>query len=338
MKDALKAIFQETSVMADYSFFYKTLEEIPSLASWNKELPQQVHQAIYEVNNGNLPGWLKVLELLPKIVPSSVDLNTNSIRVGTAADCEENVCKDAENLLRQLHPWRKGPYTIFGIDIDTEWRSDMKWNRLKEYIAPLKDRIVLDVGSSNGYHCWRMAGEGARLAIGIDPALLYVLQYHALQHFIHSSSVAVLPLGIDDMPEDLKAFDTVFSMGLLYHRRAPFDHLLQLKSFLREGGELVLETLVIDGGPGEVLSPTGRYAKMPNVWFLPSVPTLEAWLKRCRFSNVRLADLNQTTTEEQRATDWMGFQSLETFLDPDDPNKTVEGYPAPRRALFLANK
>lgn len=324
--------------MRDYSFLYKALAQIPSLTFWSKVLPRQVHQAIYEANNGNLSGWLSVLERLPEIQPSLIDLNAGRIRVGVPRDCQEGVRREVEALLRELRPWRKGPFTIFGTDIDTEWRSDMKWDRLKDHIFPLKDRLVLDVGCSNGYHCWRMAGVGAKLVIGIDPTLLYVLQYQALQHFIRSSSVAVLPLGIDAMPEDLNAFDTVFSMGLLYHRRAPFDHLLKLKSFLRDGGELVLETLVIDGKPGEVLSPTGRYAKMPNVWFLPSVPTLESWLKRCRFSNVRLVDLNQTTTEEQRATDWMGFQSLETFLDPEDQNKTVEGYPAPRRAIFLANK
>ncbi len=324
--------------MIDYSFLYKAFDKIPALTSWSKDLPQCVHQAIYEANNGNLPEWLSALEKLPKIQPSSIDLKASSICVGTFNDCENQQRQEIKELLQQLRPWRKGPFKVFGMDIDTEWRSDMKWDRLKEHIFPLKDRLVLDVGCSNGYHCWRMAGEGAKLAIGIDPTLLYVLQYQALQHFIRSSSVAVLPLGIDAMPDYLNAFDTVFSMGLLYHRRAPFDHLLKLKSFLREDGELVLETLVIDGKPGEVLSPTGRYAKMPNVWFLPSIPTLEAWLKRCRFSNVRLVDLNQTTTEEQRTTDWMGFQSLETFLDPENPNKTVEGYPAPRRAIFLANK
>ena len=56
-------------------------------------------------------------------------------------------------------------------------------------------------------------------------------------------------------------------MGVLYHRRSPIDHLLELKGCLQTGGELVLETLVIDGGLGEVLVPENRYAKMRNVWF-----------------------------------------------------------------------
>lgn len=322
----------------DYSFLYKKLSQIPEFSSWSQDLPTQVDKAIYEANNGNLAGWLNVLEQLPVVKPSSMDLDSDSICVGKSTDCDETIHQEIEQLLQQLRPWRKGPFNLFGINIDTEWRSDMKWDRLKNHIFPLKDRMVLDVGCSNGYHCWRMAGAGAKLVVGVDPTLLYVLQYQALQHFIQSSSVAVLPLGIDDMPDNLNAFDTVFSMGLLYHRRAPFDHLLQLKSFLRNGGELVLETLVIDGKAGDVLSPTGRYAKMPNVWFLPSIPTLEAWLKRCKFTNIRIVDVNQTTIEEQRATEWMGCQSLENFLDPNDKNKTIEGYHAPKRVVILADK
>jgi len=125
-------------------------------------------------------------------------------------------------------------------------------------------------------------------------------------------------------------------MGLLYHRRAPLDHLLQLKSFLKPNGELVLETLVIDGPEGEVLSPRGRYAKMPNVWFIPTIPTLEVWLERMGFENIRVVDVTKTTSEEQRVTSWMSFESLTDFLDPKNQNLTTEGYPAPKRAVILA--
>ena len=200
-----------------------------------------------------------------------------------------------------------------------------------------KIKTAIDVGCGNGYHCWRAKGAGAKAAVGIDPTMLYAIQFQAVQKYIQDLSTAVFPVGIDDMTEELNAFDTVFSMGLLYHRRSPLDHLLQLKSFLRPGGELVLETLVIEGKKGEVLNPKGRYAQMPNVWFIPSCPTLEVWIQRMGFENVRLIDVTKTTAQEQRVTEWMGFHSLENFLDPNDPNLTVEGYPAPRRAIFLAN-
>ena len=126
-------------------------------------------------------------------------------------------------------------------------------------------------------------------------------------------------------------------MGVLYHRKSPFDHLLELKETLKPGGQLILETLVIEGKVGEVLVPEGRYSKMGNVWFIPAPATLETWLKKTGFINITCIDISQTSTAEQRSTEWMRFQSLQDFLDPLDQNKTIEGYPAPKRAIFLAN-
>ena len=125
-------------------------------------------------------------------------------------------------------------------------------------------------------------------------------------------------------------------MGVLYHRRSPMDHLLELRETLKSGGQLVLETLVIDGKAGEVLVPQDRYARMGNVWFLPSCSTLEAWLRKMKFRDIEVIDINTTTTEEQRSTEWMRFHSLSNFLDPEDNSKTIEGYPAPRRAVITA--
>jgi tRNA (mo5U34)-methyltransferase len=238
--------------------------------------------------------------------------------------------------LMQLQPWRKGPFDLFGVRIDTEWHSDWKWDRLKDHIAPLSGRKVLDVGCGSGYHCWRMRGAGAELVLGIDPTLLFVMQFWALQRYIRDYKVGVLPLGIERLPPKLRFFDTVFSMGVLYHRRSPFDHLLELRDSLRPAGELVLETLVIDGNAGQVLVPDDRYARMNNVWFIPTGPTLKQWLKKVGFKNVQIVNTTSTTTEEQRATEWMTFQSLSHCLDPGDRNKTIEGYPAPKRAIIIA--
>jgi tRNA (mo5U34)-methyltransferase len=112
--------------------------------------------------------------------------------------------------------------------------------------------------------------------------------------------------------------------------------LYELRSFLRPGGELVLETLVIEGDEGMTLMPEGRYAKMRNVWFIPSVDTMQRWLERCGYNNIRCVDINTTSLKEQRRTDWMTFESLGDFLDPEDRTKTIEGYPAPVRATFIA--
>ena len=234
-------------------------------------------------------------------------------------------------------PWRKGPFYLHDIHIDTEWRSDWKWDRVVPHIAPLKNRQVLDVGCGSGYHMWRMLGEDASGVYGIDPTQLFLIQFQAIKHFIGQRNIHFLPLGIEDM-QPLKAFDTVFSMGVLYHRKDPMQFLTQLKDQLRKGGELVLETLVVDGDETTVLMAGERYAQMRNVWFLPSAKALMVWLERLGFENIRVVDINHTTLDEQRSTEWMETQSLKDFLDPADITRTIEGYPAPQRAVIVANK
>jgi tRNA (mo5U34)-methyltransferase len=321
--------------MISFEDFYKELE-LTKCHRWLDTLPAKVEAALSSSRWGDYPKWCAALDRLPDIKADDVDLNADRIRIGTANDCDEQARRALKDALMEFHPWRKGPFELFGLKIDTEWRCEVKWNRLKNDIASLKGRMVLDVGSSNGYYTWRMAGAGAKLAAGIDPTLVYPMQFQAVQKYIQNPAVTVLPLGIDDMPFDLGCFDTVFSMGLLYHRRLPLEHLLQLRSFIREGGELVLETLVIEGKEGDILDPAGRYAKMPNVWAIPSCATLETWLKQAGFTSIRCINVEPTTVQEQRTTEWMGFESLADFLDPKDHSKTIEGHPAPLRAIFLA--
>lgn len=322
--------------MKHYAPLLDALSNESALRPWLEKLPLQLALAMDA--HGDLPRWQAIVDTLPAVAASDIDLNADTLRIGAPGDCTDARRTEIDAALRQLHPWRKGPYDIHGVRIDTEWRSDWKWRRLVEHIAPLHNRLVLDVGCGSGYHCWRMLGAGARRVIGIDPTLLSVMQFCAVKHFVGDCPADVLPLGIDDVPPGLEAFDTVFSMGVLYHRRSPLDHLLELKGCLKSGGQLVLETLVIDGGPGQVLTPEDRYAKMRNVWFIPSCATLAAWLKRCGYQSVRLAHVGPTSREEQRSTDWMRFHSLADFLDPNNPALTVEGLPAPTRAVFVAEK
>jgi len=322
--------------MIDYQPLYKQLTELKAEA-WVDIIPQQITQAFDLSSNGNAPAWLEALEQLPQGMASRTELNANQVKIGEKSDLDSEQQIDLLEQLKAFHPWRKGPYDIFGVHIDTEWRSDWKWDRLKQEISPLDNRFVLDVGCGNGYHCWRMLGAGAKMVVGVDPLLLNVIQFQVMRKMYGEAPVYVLPIGLEKVPAETKIFDTVFSMGVLYHRRSPIDHLLELKDCLRPGGELVLETLVIEGKDGEALMPPGRYAKMRNVWFLPSCDTLISWLKRCGFKNCRVIDVSLTTVEEQRSTEWMQFHSLKEFLDPDDNTLTCEGLPAPRRAIILAN-
>ncbi|MFQ5518940.1 MAG: tRNA 5-methoxyuridine(34)/uridine 5-oxyacetic acid(34) synthase CmoB [Mariprofundus sp.] len=308
------------SVLSEYSDELMELHEF----GWKKIL-----------KHGDLGRWQGGFDALPDVIPSVIDNNTSALKIGMGDDTDMSHA-DIETALKQMHPWRKGPFEVFGVYIDTEWRSDWKWDRLKDAISPLKNRTILDVGCGSGYHLWRMLGADAKLAIGIDPTPLFSMHFATVKRYQPNSPAFILPVGIEHMPQKMHCFDTVFSMGILYHRKSPIDHLLELKALLNQGGELVIDTLVIEGDESQCLMPHGRYAKMRNVWFIPSVDMLKLWLKRAGFTDIKLIDVSPTTAKEQRATAWMTFESLPNFLDPDDSTRTIEGYPAPIRAIFTA--
>lgn len=329
--------------MSTYDPFYQSLYQSllqylrdNELEAWAELLPQQIADGLSEKRFGDLPRWRQAFEQLPRTSPSHIELK-QEVAIGLDTDLEAATYQQLDEQLRALIPWRKGPMKIHGIHIDTEWRSDWKWDRLLPHIGSLENKAVLDIGCGNGYHCLRSYGEGASRVIGVDPSPRFIIQFYMMKHFLGDIPVDVLPVGIEAIPDELQAFDTTFSMGVLYHRRSPMDHLRELKATLKPGGQLVLETLIIEGDLGEALVPEGRYAMMNNVWFLPSAPTLISWLKKCGFKNPRLVDTNTTSTDEQRQTEWMKFYSLNEYLDAEDPTKTVEGHPAPLRGIFLAD-
>lgn len=321
--------------MLAFNQFYAAIAN-NQLSHWLETLPAQLATWQREALHGDFKQWQKVLNHLPTSSTQSIELSSE-VNFGLADELNPGEKQRLEVLLKQLMPWRKGPFTIHGLTIDTEWRSDWKWDRVLPHLASLQHRTVLDVGCGSGYHLWRMRGAGAQFVVGIDPSQLFYAQFQAIKHFNPDPAVHLLPLGIDDLPA-LQAFDTVFSMGVLYHRRSPIDFLSQLKNQLRPGGQLVLETLVVAGDETTVLVPGERYAKMRNVWFIPSCAALLGWLSRVGFQDAKVVDLNQTSCEEQRRTAWMETESLIDFLDPTDHSKTIEGYPAPLRAVIIATR
>ena len=315
--------------MIEFGNFYQLIAKSP-LSHWLETLPAQIG-AWQRDQHGLFKQWANAVEFLPEIQPWKLDL----LHSVTAES--EGQLKRIDTLMRNLMPWRKGPFSLYGVNIDTEWRSDWKWERVLPHLSDLSGRTILDVGCGSGYHLWRMIGAGAHLAVGIDPTQLFLCQFEAVRKLLGNDQRAhLLPLGIEQLPA-LKAFDTVFSMGVLY-RRSPLEHIWQLKDQLVSEGELVLETLVVEGDENTVLVPGDRYAQMRNVYFIPSALALKNWLEKCGFVDVRIADMSVTTTEEQRRTEWMVTESLADFLDPNDPSKTVEGYPAPLRAVLIARK
>ncbi len=302
------------------------------IAPFATELQTQITEFFAERPHGRTEEWNEALKELPDFQADRYQLASDTILIGDQIP-QENL----ESTLLKFKPWRKGPFQFGDVFVDTEWRSDWKWQRIQPHISPLAGRNVLDIGCGNGYHLLRMIGDGANSAVGVDPTRLFLYQFHAVRHFLPQIPAWILPLRSEHLPA-FGLFDSVFSLGVLYHRRSPIDHLTELLSFLRPGGELVLETLIVEGDARTVLVPEDRYAKMANVWFLPSTLALENWLRRAGFKDVRTVDVNQTSLDEQRATKWMDFHSLEQFLDPNDINLTAEGLPAPRRATLIANK
>jgi len=238
--------------------------------------------------------------------------------------------QEVEKLAKMLKPWRKGPFKINDLFIDTEWRSYIKWNTLIPFLN-LKDKDVLDVGCNNGYYMFRMLEMEPKSITGFDPSALFNLQFEFINKFI-KSDIEYKLLGVEHIPYYEKKFDVIFCMGVLYHRRDPVDMLKELKAGLNKGGEVILDTLMIEGSEEVALSPM-RYAKMKNVYFIPTLKTLYNWCERAKFSDVEFLGKRYTTTNEQRKTEWIDGESLDSFLNKDQ-TKTVEGYEPPLRVYL----
>ena len=303
-------------------FASETADEIADL------LIRQTQQVFQPGHHGDWPRWQAALGDLP-VVETGWSIRKGVLVAGRPAE-DSRILTET---LQQFIPWRKGPLNLAGVEIDTEWRSDWKWQRVAASIDLTAQR-VLDIGAGNGYFGFQMLNAGARQVIACDPSLLFMTQYLAIRHFAGSVNHLLLPLKFESLPAR-SDFDTVFSMGVLYHRREPLEHLKQVFQHLKPGGTLVLETLIIPDPQDCELDPSGRYANMRNVYRLPSLPRLERWLETSGFGHIRCIDQTKTTINEQRTTDWMPFHSLAQALSIDQ-NRTREGYPAPLRATMLA--
>jgi len=322
--------------MIDFKAFYQRLSDF-GLTVFQADFEAVLEQRFHHRQHGELALWLQTIAALPLLTAEHTDFS-DTVTIGAAEQLNRTARNQLYDCLQLFHPWRKGPFNLFGIVIDSEWRSNLKWQRIAPHLQSLTRRKVLDVGCGNGYYCWRMLEQQPQWVLGIDPSQKFMMQFQVMKRYMPDVAIDYLPLRSEDLPKAMAIFDTVFSMGVLYHRRSPFDHLEELKQCLRPGGELVLETLVIDGEENDVLVPSDRYAQMRNTWFIPSVLALHNWLRRMGFIDIKLADVSRTTTDEQRTTKWMRFHSLSDYLDPHNPEQTIEGYSAPLRATFVARR
>lgn len=239
---------------------------------------------------------------------------------------------DILDMALNLRSWRKGPFKIDDIFIDSEWRSFVKFNILKPHMN-LEGKIVGDIGCNNGYYLFKMLPFKPKKLIGFDPSINTFMQFKFINRFVRSSIDYEL-LGVEHLPYYEHKFDTLFCLGVLYHRSDPVKMLKELKSSLNKGGEVFLDTMYIDMRGEFALSPKKTYSKIPNIYFVPTIDALTGWCERAKFKDIEILATKDTDFSEQRKTDWILGQSLENFLDENDPNLTIEGYPAPKRVYL----
>ncbi|RAP32040.1 tRNA 5-methoxyuridine(34)/uridine 5-oxyacetic acid(34) synthase CmoB [Candidatus Marinamargulisbacteria bacterium SCGC AG-410-N11] len=294
----------------------------------------KIEKRLLALKNPNGERFVSAYSKLPDIKTNLFDSKSPAIQIGTDQPLSETKKELLKQSLKGLIPWRKGPYDVCGITIDSEWQSNMKWQRLEGFLPEIQDRTVLDIGCSSGYYMYKLLSYNPKWVIGIDPSQLFVFQFAALQKYAAQTKLAYFPIGLEEFDWQARGINVIFCMGILYHQRSPVDALKKIKSLLAKKGTLILETMIIPGDDDLALFPKDRYAKMRNVYFFPTVKALTNWCYRAGFKDIEVIDISETTTQEQRETEWFTGESLVDFLDPKDPNQTVEGYPAPRRVIM----
>lgn len=242
---------------------------------------------------------------------------------------------DALHALEELRPWRKGPLAFLDTHIDAEWRSEKKWQRIAPLLGALDDKVVLDVGSNNGYYAHRLQELGAACVFGLEPTPLYVGQALCMEALAPQIASTTLPTGLDLMGHMRRDADVILLMGILYHHSDPLHVLRLCAQALRAGGTLLVETIVIPGDASSALFLPGKYTGASGFYWLPTMSCLESWLRRAGLKVIDALPPTATTPDEQRVTTWRGGDaSLAEGLDPSDPSLTIEGHPAPLRTAL----
>ncbi len=285
----------------------------------------------------NVEPWYLQLQEASKIEKDNLSIDYGDwFSVGSFEDLTQEEYEVILKTAKSLIPWRKGPFKVFGLEIDSEWQSNIKYNLIRPYFN-LKDKVVADIGCNNGYYMFRMLEDKPKRLIGFDPSPLTLHQFEFINHFVKSDIIYEM-LGVEHLEFYNHKFDFIFMLGVLYHRPDPVGTLKSLARGLNSKGEILIDTFMIDGEEELCLTPNKRYSKIPNIYFIPTIPALKNWLERAGFEDIEVLATTVTTSDEQRKTEWSFDQSLEDFLDENDKTKTVEGYPAPKRVYIKARK
>lgn len=295
----------------------------------------------YEKKNftkhGNKELWKDILLSLPAIESPIFKVEDGIINIGSKNDIGTKDFDKLKNLLLELSPWRNGPYNLFGIDIDSEWKSYMKWDRLKDNIPNLKNKNICDIGCNNGYHMMRALEASPNLIVGFDRTPLYIIQFLIFKYYLkHINNIFALPIPFEDYDVEEILFDIVFLFGVLYHKKNPFSFLNSIKEKMSSGGYIIIETLVSDSSRDIEIEKGKTYVGMHNIYTIYTEDNFISNLSEQDFINIKCIDRSKTYSIEQRSTEWMNSHSLENFMISD--NQTIDGYDRPSRAIFIAQK
>ncbi|ECO7145864.1 tRNA 5-methoxyuridine(34)/uridine 5-oxyacetic acid(34) synthase CmoB [Campylobacter jejuni] len=273
----------------------------------------------------NHPLYAKIQELKALNLACNFSLD-DSVNLSTNSQAKDEILAIA----KELKPWRKGPFKIDDLFIDTEWQSFIKFNILKPFMNEISQKCVADIGCNNGYYMFKMLEFNPAKLIGFDPSIKYRLQFELI-NALAKTPIKYELLGVEDLPSYGLKFDVIFCLGVIYHRSDPIKMLKDLKVGLNKNGVVFLDTMYIEDEREIALVPNKTYSKIPNIYFVPSISALKNWCERAGFKEFEVLATKKTDENEQRKTEWIDSFSLENFLDPKDKNLTIEGYEAPKR-------
>ncbi|HIC3755541.1 TPA: tRNA 5-methoxyuridine(34)/uridine 5-oxyacetic acid(34) synthase CmoB [Campylobacter jejuni] len=276
----------------------------------------------------NHPLYAKIQELKALNLACNFSLD-DSVNLSTNSQAKDEILAIA----KELKPWRKGPFKIDDLFIDTEWQSFIKFNILKPFMNEISQKCVADIGCNNGYYMFKMLEFNPAKLIGFDPSIKYRLQFELI-NALAKTPIKYELLGVEDLPSYGLKFDVIFCLGVIYHRSDPIKMLKDLKAGLNKNGVVFLDTVYIEDEREIALVPNKTYSKIPNIYFVPSISALKNWCERAGFKEFEVLATKKTDENEQRKTEWIDSFSLENFLDPKDKNLTIEGYEAPKRVYI----
>lgn len=274
---------------------------------------------------------------MPARAAQHKDFCAAAVTLGTAAELDADARQVLWRCCSFFKPWKKGPWSLFGIDIDAEWRSDLKWQRLEKKLQGLRGKKIADIGCHNGYFMFRLAAHNPALVVGFEPNLRSYFNFHFLQRFARVEHLYFEPFGVAHLDHYPAFFDLVLCLGILYHHTDPVAILRSIHRSLAKGGRVLIDCQGIDSPTPTLLLPARRYAGASGIWYLPSKQALTHWLQRTNFRHIDFFYEGYLSSTEQRRTAWADIDSLADFVC-HKKRTTVEGYPAPWRMYVEARK